>query len=59
METFGIVIRDPHIEHAGRFTVAERAHGAPQVVDLRLRDGAGRPGGTHTHEHGHTHDHDV
>jgi ABC-type Mn2+/Zn2+ transport system ATPase subunit len=59
METFGIVIRDPHIEHAGRFTVAERAHGAPQVVDLRLRDGSSRPGGEHAHEHGHTHDHDV
>jgi ABC-type Mn2+/Zn2+ transport system ATPase subunit len=37
METFGIVIRDPHVEHAGRFTVAERSHGAPQVVDLSLR----------------------
>jgi ABC-type Mn2+/Zn2+ transport system ATPase subunit len=36
METFGIVIRDSHAEHAGRFTVAERAHGAPQVVDLGL-----------------------
>jgi ABC-type Mn2+/Zn2+ transport system ATPase subunit len=36
METFGIVIRDPHIEHAGRFTVAERSHGAPQVVDLSV-----------------------
>lgn len=59
METFGIVIRDPHIEHAGRFTVAERAHGAPQVVDLRLRDGPSSPGGEHAHEHGHTHDHDV
>ncbi len=34
METFGIVIRDPHAEHAGRFTVAERSHGAPQTVDL-------------------------
>jgi ABC-type Mn2+/Zn2+ transport system ATPase subunit len=34
METFGIVVRDSHAEHAGRFTVAERAHGAPQVVDL-------------------------
>lgn len=34
METFGIVIRDPHAEHAGRFTVAERTHGGPQIVDL-------------------------
>ena len=33
METFGIVIRDPHAEHAGRFTVAERTHGAPQTVN--------------------------
>mgnify|MGYP003396634069 CR=1 FL=1 len=36
METFGIVIRDPHAEHAGRFTVAERTHGAPQTLDLGL-----------------------
>lgn len=36
METFGIVIRDPHAEHARRFTVAERTHGAPQVLDLGL-----------------------
>ena len=36
METFGIVIRDPHEEHAGRFTVAERTHGAPQILDLGL-----------------------
>jgi len=34
METFGIVIRDPHAEHAGRFTVAERTHGGPQILDL-------------------------
>ncbi|MFO1539640.1 MAG: metal ABC transporter ATP-binding protein [Chloroflexota bacterium] len=34
METFGIVIRDRHAEHAGRFAVAERGHGAPQVVEL-------------------------
>jgi ABC-type Mn2+/Zn2+ transport system ATPase subunit len=34
METFGILIRDRHAEHAGRFTVAERGHGAPQVIDL-------------------------
>ena len=33
LDTFGIVIRDPHPEHAGRFVVAEREHGQPQVVD--------------------------
>jgi len=38
METFGIVIQDPHEEHAGRFTVAEVAHGAPQTIDTRCRD---------------------
>ena len=43
METFGIVIRDPHAEHAGRFTVAERSHGAPQVVDLNVWPDAGEP----------------
>jgi ABC-type Mn2+/Zn2+ transport system ATPase subunit len=32
-DTFGIVLRDPHEQHAGRFVVAERAHGAPQIVD--------------------------
>jgi ABC-type Mn2+/Zn2+ transport system ATPase subunit len=47
METFGIVIRDPHAEHAGRFTVAERTHGGPQILDLGLvpdeaEAGAGR-----------------
>jgi ABC-type Mn2+/Zn2+ transport system ATPase subunit len=41
METFGIVIRDPHLEHAGRFTVAERTHGAPQVVELGPPPGSG------------------
>jgi ABC-type Mn2+/Zn2+ transport system ATPase subunit len=35
LDTFGIVIRDPHAHHAGRFVVAERAHGAPQVVDIK------------------------
>ena len=34
METFGILIRDPHAEHVGRFTVAERAHGSPQTIEL-------------------------
>ncbi len=38
METFGIVIRDPHKEHAGRFTVAERAHGPPQTIEMRQPD---------------------
>jgi ABC-type Mn2+/Zn2+ transport system ATPase subunit len=33
LDTFGIVIRDPHREHAGRFVVAEPTHGQPQVVD--------------------------
>jgi ABC-type Mn2+/Zn2+ transport system ATPase subunit len=33
LDTFGIVVRDVHAEHAGRFVVAERAHGQPQVVD--------------------------
>lgn len=41
METFGIVIRDRHAEHAGRFAVAERGHGAPQVVDLGRGDAPG------------------
>jgi len=35
METFGIVISDPHAEHVGRFTVAERTHGSPQTIDTR------------------------
>ncbi len=35
METFGIVIADPHEEHVGRFTIAERAHGSPQTIDTR------------------------
>jgi len=34
MDTFGILIRDRHAEHRGRFTVAERGHGAPQVIDM-------------------------
>lgn len=34
MDTFGILIRDRHAEHRGRFTVAERGHGAPQVIDI-------------------------
>ena len=38
METFGIVIRDPHREHAGRFTVAEVAHGSPQTIETRCQD---------------------
>jgi ABC-type Mn2+/Zn2+ transport system ATPase subunit len=34
LETFGILVRDPHEEHSGRFVVAERSHGAPQIVDV-------------------------
>jgi ABC-type Mn2+/Zn2+ transport system ATPase subunit len=33
LETFGILLRDPHKEHAQRFVVAEVAHGQPQVID--------------------------
>ncbi|MET0773308.1 MAG: metal ABC transporter ATP-binding protein [Candidatus Limnocylindrales bacterium] len=39
METFGILIRDRHAEHRGRFTVAERGHGAPQVIQIEDRKG--------------------
>jgi ABC-type Mn2+/Zn2+ transport system ATPase subunit len=35
METFGIVISDPHAEHVGRFTIAERTHGSPQTIETR------------------------
>jgi ABC-type Mn2+/Zn2+ transport system ATPase subunit len=35
METFGIVISDPHEEHVGRFTIAERSHGPPQTIETR------------------------
>jgi hypothetical protein len=38
METFGIVIQDPHEEHAGRFTVAEVAHGGPQTIETRCQE---------------------
>jgi ABC-type Mn2+/Zn2+ transport system ATPase subunit len=48
LETFGIVIRDRHREHAGRFTVAERTHGHPQTIDLGQ-------GSTHTHADAHGH----
>jgi ABC-type Mn2+/Zn2+ transport system ATPase subunit len=34
LETFGILVRDPHEEHRGRFVVAERARGGPQIVDI-------------------------
>jgi ABC-type Mn2+/Zn2+ transport system ATPase subunit len=34
LETFGILVRDPHEEHRGRFVIAERERGAPQVVDV-------------------------
>lgn len=33
LDTFGILLRDPHAEHAQRFVVAEVAHGQPQVID--------------------------
>jgi ABC-type Mn2+/Zn2+ transport system ATPase subunit len=33
LDTFGIVVRDAHREHAGRFVVAEPTHGQPQVVN--------------------------
>lgn len=39
LDTFGILLRDPHEEHAQRFVVAEVAHGRPQVIDTG-RDGA-------------------
>lgn len=38
LDTFGIVIRDAHPEHAGRFMVAEREHGHPQVVHGARRE---------------------
>ncbi len=34
LDTFGILLRDPHAEHAQRFVVAEVTHGAPQVIDV-------------------------
>jgi len=37
LDTFGIVLHDPHLEHAGRLVVAERAHGHPQIVDTDPR----------------------
>jgi ABC-type Mn2+/Zn2+ transport system ATPase subunit len=37
METFGILISDPHEEHVGRFTIAERTHGSPQTIETRSR----------------------
>ena len=51
METFGILIQDPHEEHVGRFTIAERAHGWPQTIETRRPRGEGRPpeGGPHEH----------
>jgi ABC-type Mn2+/Zn2+ transport system ATPase subunit len=35
METFGILISDPHAEHVGRFTIAEVSHGSPQTIETR------------------------
>jgi ABC-type Mn2+/Zn2+ transport system ATPase subunit len=34
-QTFGILISDPHAEHVGRFTIAERTHGSPQTIETR------------------------
>jgi len=34
LDTFGILLRDPHAEHAQRFVVAEVTHGYPQVIDV-------------------------
>ena len=34
LDTFGIVLRDPHDEHPGRLVVAETTHGGPQVVEV-------------------------
>jgi ABC-type Mn2+/Zn2+ transport system ATPase subunit len=34
LDTFGILLRDPHAEHARRFVVAEVAHGHPQVIEV-------------------------
>ena len=40
METFGILISDPHEEHVGRFTIAERTHGSPQTIETRPPGGS-------------------
>jgi ABC-type Mn2+/Zn2+ transport system ATPase subunit len=42
METFGILISDPHVEHEGRFTIAERTHGSPQTIETRSPGGPAR-----------------
>ncbi len=34
LDTFGILLRDPHAEHPQRFVVAEVTHGHPQVIDV-------------------------
>lgn len=34
LDTFGILLRDPHAEHARRFVIAEVSHGHPQVIDV-------------------------
>ncbi len=34
LDTFGIVLRDPHEEHRGRLVVAETTHGGPQVIEV-------------------------
>ncbi len=33
LDTFGVVLRDSHLEHAGRLVVGEHDHGAPQVFE--------------------------
>ncbi len=40
LDTFGIVLRDPHEHHRGRFVIAERSHGHPQVVEGRRPPGS-------------------
>jgi ABC-type Mn2+/Zn2+ transport system ATPase subunit len=42
LDTFGIVLGDSHQDHAGRLVVAERSHGAPQIVEIDHRRSPGR-----------------
>lgn len=49
METFGILIQDPHDEHVGRFTIAERTHGWPQTIETRRRPERRPPDDPHSH----------
>ena len=55
METFGILIQDPHEEHVGRFTIAERTHGWPQTIETRRPAGRRLGDGHHGHDDGHAH----